>query len=50
MNNIITTIRINKNNLHQLNIIKGNEHLLTYDEVITLLLKEYFRAHTIETL
>ena len=47
---MITTIRINKHNLHQLNLVKGNEHLLTYDEVITLLLKEYFRQHTIETL
>ena len=47
---MITTIRITKDNLHQLNIIKGNECLLTYDEVITLLLKEYFKAHTIETL
>lgn len=47
---MITTIRINKNNLHQLNIIKGNEHLYTYDEVISLLIKEYFRTHTIEML
>ena len=47
---MITTIRINKDNLHQLNIIKGNEHLLTYDEVITLLIREYFKTHTIETL
>ena len=47
---MITTIRINKYNLHQLNIIKGNERLLTYDEVISLLIKEYFKMHTIETL
>ena len=47
---MITTIRITKDNLHQLNIIKGNEHLHTYDEVITLLIREYFREHIIETI
>ena len=50
MDNSITTIRLTKRNLHRLVLIKGNESINTYDEVITLLLKEYFKNHKIKIL
>jgi len=46
----MTTIRITMRNLQQLNLIKANEQLPTHDKVLEMLIKEYFKTHTIETI